>query len=170
VSAEGLLLAGRVGAPHGLDGSFLVSQPEPDLLRVGMLDSGQIVTIDGRAYAINRRAGHDTRVILRLVGVSDRDAALALRGKDLFVERSRAPALGEDEWWTEDLEGCAVRDGDRPVGVVAHLLAYPSCEVLEVERPGHAAALLVPLVSDAVRSVDIAAQVIDIDLAFLGEA
>ena len=45
-----------------------------------------------------------------------------------------APELGPDEWWAEDLEGCAVHDGDREVGTVRRLLALPSCEVLEVER------------------------------------
>jgi 16S rRNA processing protein RimM len=48
------------------------------------------------------------------------------------------------------------------------MVALPSCEALEVERPG-AAELLVPLVRDAVRSVDVAAGVIDVDLGFLGE-
>jgi 16S rRNA processing protein RimM len=52
--------------------------------------------------------------------------------------------------------------------VVVRLLGLPSCEVLEVERSG--GPLLVPLVSDAVRSVDVAARRIDVDLRFLGEA
>jgi 16S rRNA processing protein RimM len=52
---------------------------------------------------------------------------------------------------------------------VARLVALPSCEVLEVAREG-AADLLVPLVRDAVRSVDVGAGVVDVDLAFLGEA
>ena len=59
------------------------------------------------------------------------------------------------------------------VGTVTRLTALPSCEVLEVARSaGEAgdAPLLVPLVSDAVRSVDVAARVIDVDLRFLGEA
>jgi 16S rRNA processing protein RimM len=51
---------------------------------------------------------------------------------------------------------------------VRRLLALPSCEVLEVERGG-APDLLVPLVRDAVRSVDVAARRIDVDSAFLGE-
>jgi 16S rRNA processing protein RimM len=165
VSGDGLLLAGRVGAPHGLDGSFHVSQPTPELLK-----DGGLVTIDGRAYAINRRAGHETRLILRLAGVGDRDGALALRGQGLFVDRSLAPPLGEDEWWAEDLEGCRVVDGAVEVGVVARLTALPSCEVLEVTRAGGGQPLLVPLVGDAVRTVDVAAQLIDIDLGFLGEA
>ena len=59
------------------------------------------------------------------------------------------------------------------VGVVAKLLPYPSCELLEVHRgetdPTRPRALLVPLISDAVRTVDVEAQLIDVDLAFLGE-
>ncbi|MGZ4271252.1 MAG: hypothetical protein ACXVSX_18830, partial [Solirubrobacteraceae bacterium] len=59
-------------------------------------------------------------------------------------------------------------DGDLAVGRVTRLVALPSCEVLEVAREG-AGDLLVPLVRDAVRSVDVRAAVIDVDLAFLGE-
>jgi 16S rRNA processing protein RimM len=55
---------------------------------------------------------------------------------------------------------------------VTRLLALPSCEVLEVDRGGSetSAALLVPLIRDAVRSVDVESREIDVDLAFLGEA
>ena len=49
------------------------------------------------------------------------------------------------------------------------LLALPSCEVLEVERVEGGDLLLVPLVSDAVRTVDLERKEIQIDLAFLGE-
>ena len=55
------------------------------------------------------------------------------------------------------------------MGEVRRLLALPSCEVLEVARPGGVADLLVPLVKDAVRAVDTARRVIDVDLEFLGE-
>ena len=47
------------------------------------------------------------------------------------------------------------------------MLAYPSCELLDVARDGQAN-ILVPLIDDAVRSVDIAAKVIDVNTAFLG--
>jgi 16S rRNA processing protein RimM len=61
-----------------------------------------------------------------------------------------------------------VLDGDRPVGVVRELRPLPSCDVLEVAREG-AEDLLVPLIRDAVRSVDVEAREIDVDLVFLGE-
>jgi 16S rRNA processing protein RimM len=86
----------------------------------------------------------------------------------MLVARSEAPELGPDEWWAEDLVGCSVHDGGRVVGTVRQMLELPSCEVLAVERPG-GRELLVPLVSDAVREVDLDRQTIDIDLRFLGE-
>ena len=159
-----MLFAGRVGRPHGLDGSFHVIDPTPALL-----DAGGRVIVDGREMVIVRRAGDDRRPLVRLEGVGDRAAAEQLRGLELMADQVRAPELPRDEWWPEQLEGCAVRDGQRPVGTVRRVLALPSCEVLEVERPGGDADLLVPLIHDAVRAVDADLGEIDVDLHFLGE-
>ena len=158
------LRAGRVGRPHGLDGTFHVLEPTPPLLEVDAT-----VLVGGRAMRIARRAGHDRALLIRLDGLDDRSAADALRGDELLVERDQAPELPPDEWWPEELEGCAVRDGDRAIGTVRRLVALPSCEVLEVERLAGGGDLLVPLVRDAVRAVDTGRRQIDVDLRFLGE-
>lgn len=163
--ADGWLRAGLVGRPHGLDGSFYVRQPTPALLEVG-----RHVTAAGRQWEIVRRAGDDRRPIVRLEGCEERDAVEALRGEPLMVARTEAPRLDDDEWWEEDLVGCTVRDGRRQVGTVSRLLALPSVDVLEVTRTDGGTDLLVPLVSDAVRSVDVERRVIDVDLKFLGAA
>ncbi len=157
------LHAGRVGRPHGLDGSFHVTRPNGQLLQ-----NAQTVKIDDEELQITRRAGTPQRLILRLEAHENREAAEALRGKDMLVARLEAPDLGPDEWWAEDLVGCVVHDGDRQVGTVRQLVELPSCEMLEVERTG-GGELLVPLVSDAVREVDLDGRSIDIDLRFLGE-
>ena len=60
--------------------------------------------------------------------------------------------------------------GVEPTRPVRRLLALPSCECLEVERAGGGGDLLVPLVRDAIRGVDVSAGRIDVDLRFLGEA
>jgi 16S rRNA processing protein RimM len=135
-----------------------------------LLVLGASLRIGGEAgeRRVERRAGTDRRPIVRLEGCTDRDAAQALRGLELLAPRSAAPDLEPDEWWAADLEGCTVFDGKREVGFVRRLIALPSCEALEVERPG-AAELLVPLVRDAVRSVDLETRRIDVDLAFMGE-
>ncbi len=166
IPADGWLRVGIVGRPHGLDGSFHVGSPVP-----GLLDVGAEVRIGGMLRRIDRIAGHERRLILRVEGSDGREAAEQLRGQEILIARDQAPPLEEDEWWATDLEGCTVRDGDREVGVVARLLALPSCEVLEVTRRDDPTRpeLLVPLIKDAVRDVDLDAQVIDVDLRFLGE-
>ena len=161
---SGWLRAGRVGRPHGLDGSFHVVLPN-----AALLDAVETVVVAGREREIVRRAGTARRPILRLDGCDDRESAQALGGEELTVPRSVAPALEDDEWWAEDLIGCAVHDAGRHVGVVHNMLALPSCEVLEVARADADGDLLVPLVGDAVREVDVDARTIDIDLRFLGE-
>ena len=80
----------------------------------------------------------------------------------------RAPALEEGEYWAHELVGCAVVDGERHVGEVRRMLPLPSCEALEVVLPDERE-LLVPMVRDAIRSVDVAARRIDVDVSFLGE-
>lgn len=159
----GLRSAGRVGRPHGLDGSFHVTRPRPALLVIGAP-----VTVADRQTEVVRRAGTDDHPIVRLDLAGDRSAIEALRGEELHVPRSVAPDLGEDEWWAEDLEGCAVTDGERQLGTVRRLVGLPSCEVLEVERT-EGGELLVPMVRDAIREVDIRARRIDIDAGFLGD-
>jgi 16S rRNA processing protein RimM len=144
--------AGRVGRPHGLDGSFHVSRP-------GALTEGLTVVVRGDARVIARLAGTPDRPIVRLEGASSREDAEALRGADLLVP----DVLEEDEYWASDLVGCAVVDGAREVGVVDRMIALPSCEALEV------GSILIPMVRDAIRSIDLEARRIDVDMEFVGE-
>jgi 16S rRNA processing protein RimM len=165
------LEVGRVGRAHGLDGSFHVVVARPSHAHSAhqrLLAVGTRVTVAGRTLAIVRRAGLPQRPIVRLEGVEDRSAAQALRGLTLTVDPDRAPALAEGEWWAHELEGCAVLDGEVRVGTVSGLLELPSCEVLEVRRED-GGELLVPMVADAVRNVDVSAGRIDVSLDFLGE-
>jgi 16S rRNA processing protein RimM len=165
-AATGALLSvGRVGRAHGLDGSFHVTQP-----RERVLGGLTALILDGVEIPIVRHDGTPSRPILRLEGIDTREAVDALRGTDLWMRRADAPPLEEDEWYAEDLIGCRVVDGDVAIGTVVKLLPYPSCDLLEVQRPGVGVkALWVPLIGDAVRTVDLAAQTIDINSSFLGE-
>jgi 16S rRNA processing protein RimM len=103
--------------------------------------------------------------IFRLAGTAARDDAEALRGEELTVPLSDIE-LEADEYWAHELAGCAVVDGEVAIGFVRRMSALPSCEVLEVDRPD-GSELLVPMVRDAIRSIDVAARRIDIDMAFL---
>jgi 16S rRNA processing protein RimM len=158
------LEAGRVGRAHGLDGSFYVLGVQPELLPLG-----GSVRVAGRLARIVSRRGRGDRPILRLEGMSRREDAEALRGEILHVALADAPTLGPGEFWAHELEGCVVIgfDPDGELGVVRAMMPLPSCEALEVVRED-GSVLLVPLVRDAVRSVDVAARRIEVNRSFLG--
>ena len=161
-SQERWLQAGRIGRPHGLDGSFYVTRPRSVLLEVGAA-----MRVEQQDLVIERRAGTDAKPIIRFASISTPEAVEAIRGQALFCELAQAPSLGENEWWSEELEGCAVVDGDTAIGAVSRLLVLPSCEVLEVTR-SDGSELLIPMVRDAIRSVDVGDRKIDVNLAFVG--
>jgi 16S rRNA processing protein RimM len=141
-----LVTAGRVGRPHGRDGSFYLEDPAEDLA------VGTEVIVGGASRSVERRAGTAERPLLRLAGIAD---ARPLRGEPLLVEVE----LEDGEWLASDLEGCQVEGAGR----VERVLAGRSCDVLELDD-----GTLVPFVSDAIRSVDVAAGRISADLDFLG--
>jgi 16S rRNA processing protein RimM len=145
--------AGRVGRPHGLDGSFYVNGPEQPLAE------GTVIRVAGADRRVERRAGTDERPIVRLEGISDRDGAAALLGEQLLLDQEDAP-LEEGEYIVSDLVGCTIEG----IGVVTGVIPGPSCDVLEVGVDG----VLVPLVSDAVKRVDIEGRIIEVDRDFLG--
>jgi 16S rRNA processing protein RimM len=159
----GAVSAGRVGRAHGLDGSFYVTAPRPRLLT-----QGAELTVAGESVKVVRRAGTDERPILRLQGVDGRSGAEALRGQELTVAAAALPALEPDEWWAGELEGCDVFDGERRVGKVVRMLELPSCEVLQVQRDD--GELLIPMVRDAIRTVDVRGGRIDVDMSFVEDA
>ncbi|MGE4427750.1 MAG: ribosome maturation factor RimM [Solirubrobacteraceae bacterium] len=161
---EGHVSVGRIGRGHGLDGTVHVTRP-----RAGALEHGGTVVVAGVAREIVRRAGTEAAPLIRLEGITDRSAAVALRGQDVYVPRKTLPPLEEDEFWPDDLVGlrALALDGS-PVGMVVEVLPLPSCDALRVQRPA-AAELLVPLVRDAVPTLDVRNGTLMVDLAFLGE-
>lgn len=152
-ASDRLVPVGKVGRPHGLDGSFYVSGASH------LLPKGMTVTVAGRAARIDRRAGTDDRPLVRLEGVSDRDGAAQLTGESLLASPADAP-LDDDEWLAADLIGCEVVG----IGEVTRVMEAPSCDVLEVGPD----AVLIPFISDAVKEIDLANRRIQVDHAFLG--
>jgi 16S rRNA processing protein RimM len=141
-----LVTAGRVGKPHGLDGSFYVDTPRHEL------PEGAALVLAGETRTVARRAGTDERPLIRLEGIDD---PRPLRGELLLVEDQ----LGEDEWLASDLVGCSVPGRGRVVQVVEG----ESCSVLELED-----GTLVPFISDAIERVDTEAREIRVHEEFLG--
>ena len=133
---------GRVGRPHGLDGSFFVEGPSD---RPGAFAVGAVVFANGELLKIvSSKQGSQQRPVIRLERRVD-------RGAELAVPRESLPPLGEDEYYSFQLVGLAVEEeGGRVLGRVRDVLDYPANDVLELDT-----GLSLPLVEACVRKVDL---------------
>jgi 16S rRNA processing protein RimM len=74
--------------------------------------------------------------VARIEGVSDRNAAEALRGQLIEIDRAALPPLEEGEYYHADLIGLPCEDlGGNPVGTVVAVENFGAGDLLEVERP-----------------------------------
>jgi 16S rRNA processing protein RimM len=140
--ASELVPIGRVGRPHGLDGSFFVEGPSA---RSDAFARGTTVYVDGEPakIAVSKR-GSQGRPVIQL----DRRVE---RGATLAVPQDELPLLEEDEYYAFQLVGLTVEEeGGRLLGRVSDVLDYPANDVLELDS-----GLSLPLVEACVRQVDI---------------
>lgn len=157
------IVVGRVGRPHGLDGSVHIEGHGG----VVSLRAGTEVEVGGRPAVIVERRGTAERPILRLDLASDRDGAEAMRGTDVTVPSAALPATERDEFFHVDLIGCSVRSGARELGTVRNVLAYPANDVLDVRADEGSEPVLIPFAEDVVIGVDISERVVTIREDFL---
>jgi 16S rRNA processing protein RimM len=150
-----LVPIGRVGRPHGLDGAFVVERASDDDRRWQV---GASLLVDGRRATIeaSRRVGGGRRAI-RL----DRPVE---RGTELAVDVSELPSPEADSYYAFQLVGLLVVDEHGgALGRVVAVLPGAANDNLELEG-----GRLVPLIEDAVRSVDLERGSILVDRGFLG--
>ena len=110
---------GRVARAHGVRGRLLVT---PYNAESTSLSSVKRLWLEGRAYEVARAERVNLGFLVAVKGIDDRDAADALRGKEVEVERDELPKLSEDEVYAIDLIGYEVVDPQgRARGVVEDL-------------------------------------------------
>lgn len=161
---QDLIRIGTVGKPHGIHGGFYVD----GAVDPAALVPGADLLVDGRAYCVLSRAGADARPILMFEGITDRDAAAALRGGEITADRRSLTPLADGEWFASDLEGMAVRSRNGELlGEVKRLLNMPSVDVLEVAAASGGDDLLIPMIGDAIVSIEPDIRVVTVDSEFL---
>jgi 16S rRNA processing protein RimM len=141
--ADELVKVGRVGKPHGLDGSFFVEQASEDEQRFA---EGATLYVDGEPVEVVASKRSRGRPVIRL----DREPP---RGAELSVPRDELPPPGDDEYYEFQLLGLeAVEDSGRELGRVVALHPGPANDALELEG-----GRLLPLVGACVLKVDLEA-------------
>lgn len=153
---------GAIAGAFGVQGEVRLKSfcAEPSAIA----DYGPLFTEDGKtSYRITLTRPVAGGLGARLSGVRTREEAEGLRGVQLYADRARLPALGDDEFYHADLIGLEVRDtGGKLLGRVLTVNNHGAGDILEIS--GGTGPLLVPFTRAAVPTVDLTLGRIVVDL------
>jgi 16S rRNA processing protein RimM len=150
------VLLGRIVAAHGVRGDVLIKSftAEPAAIAsYGPLeDADRRRRFDVQVVRVSPKG-----VVARIAGVTDRNAAEALKGVELYVPRERLPEAEQDAYYHADLIGLRAVDEDGSViGEVVAVADYGAGDLLEIRPEGSRRTELVPFTSAFVPEVDLA--------------
>jgi 16S rRNA processing protein RimM len=140
---------------QGLKGAVkvkLFTETPEALGNYGRLHDGR-----GRKYEITAlRPGKPGEAVISFSDITDRSAAEALKGVELFVTRDALPETADEEFYHADLIGLEAQDAEgRMLGKVAALHNYGAGDVVEIIRPDGDSVLLA-FTRETVPTIDIA--------------
>jgi 16S rRNA processing protein RimM len=142
-SDDAFVQIGRVGKPHGLDGSFAVEDASDAPERFAR---DAVLYVEGEPARILESKRARGRPVIRL------DRAVE-RGAPLSVLRSDLPEPEPEAYYVFDLVGLEVEEeGERVLGRVEHVSPAPANDVLELDS-----GLSLPFVEACVLEVDVEA-------------
>ena len=156
-----------IGAAHGIKGEVRVRAFTGDPASLG--DYGPLHDERGRAFEVLAVRPAKEVSIVRFKEVATREAAEALNGVALFVDRSALPAdLEEEEFYHADLIGLAVHDETgAEIGTISAVHDFGAGDILEVSRE-NAPSVMIPFTRAAVPEVAPAKGFIRVDSVAAG--
>ena len=159
-----LIVIARAVKPRGLKGEIvaelLTDFPER------FEDVDELVLVSPQGERSTKRLEdywfQKDRVVLKLSGYDDVDAAKELTGFEFAVPESERVPLPADHYYDWELEGCTVKVGDDSIGQVISVLRTGGAEILVVTDDS-GKERLIPLADSIVVEVDAAGKTIVID-------
>jgi 16S rRNA processing protein RimM len=160
---ENPVLMGTIGGAQGIRGEVRVKPYTADPTALG--DYGHLHSLDGRVFEILELREMKNMVVVRFRGINDRNAAEALNGLELYMERDNLPddELEEDEFYYADLEGLeALDDKGVSYGTITGVFDFGAGDLLELKGPGKRP-VLIPFSEASVLEIDLEGGTIRID-------
>ena len=152
------VLLGRIAGAHGIRGEVLVHTYTEAPESIGAY--GALSDASGsRQLTIKVVRVTPKGVIARVAGVADRNAAEALKGIELYVDRARLPAAAEGESYHSDQVGMTACDAEaRTIGRIIAVQNFGAGDLLEIRLTGSSKTELVPFRDAFVPEVDLVAR------------
>ena len=155
MNASRRILLATIGSAHGVRGEVRVKTYTDDPAAIGQY--APLLAEDGRSFRIERMRVSKDIMIAKFSGIDDRNAAEALNGVSLFVDRERLPAAADEEFYHADLIGMMAQtlEGEQ-LGTVIALHDFGAGDILEVAPP-RGPTFFLPFTKEAVPAIDIGA-------------
>ena len=155
-SSARLVQLGVFGAAQGVRGEVRVKSFTADPKAIG--GYGVLTDESGaRAFRFESvRPLRDDMLVVRVAGVTTRNAAEALTGVQIFARRDQLPPPAADEFYYDDLVGLtAVTTDGAPLGRVVALRNYGG-DILEIAPVAGGETLLLPFSKTVAPEIDFA--------------
>jgi 16S rRNA processing protein RimM len=150
------LAVGRIVRPHGIRGELIV-EPYSETIRSIEPDSAVFIQSGQNEFRVLALRNHRNRLILRIEGCEDRDAAEKFRGNELLIPTPIAEPLPEGVYYRWQILGLAVdEEAGRHLGTVAEILETGANDVYII-RGDDNRELLLPAIEDVILEVDLEA-------------
>ncbi len=152
---------GRIVKPHGVMGELKVAPETDDPDRFHALETIHVGPDEDSTSSFDivsvrlQSSRYGITVLLKLEGVSTREAAEALGKQRVFASEDDLPPLEEGEFYLSDLIGLSVEsmEGD-PLGTISDIFEGPGQDLLVIRRE-HGGTSMVPLVDEIVPEIDL---------------
>ena len=161
--AGAVLVVGRVRGAFGCDGWIRVCSYTEAREDVARYRRWLIGGDSWSAFDLIEARAHGDGLVAKLAGINDRNAAAALRNRDLGIGKEQLPARAPGEYYWFELAGIRVVNlRGEALGTVSRLIATGANDVLEVT--GDAATCLIPWVEGVfVKRVDTRGGLLEVD-------
>jgi 16S rRNA processing protein RimM len=146
----------QIGAAHGVRGEVRLKAFTQDPLNVA--EYGPLEAEDGkRQIEIEAVRPAKDMLVARLKGITDRDAAEALKNMRLYVAREKLPPPADDEFYYADLVGlAAVKANGETFGTVKAVHNFGAGDLLEIEPANGGATMMLAFTEATVPTIDMA--------------
>lgn len=158
---------GRVVAPYGVYGWLKIQPDTEDLDSLFDYDSwwlGRANPQDSslwRELEVETVKVHNALLVVKLVGVDDRDAAFACKGMQVAVPRDLLPPADANEYYWSDLIGLEVKNQQAvELGKIMDVFATGANDVIVVKGERER---LIPFIGQVILEVDVAAKTMLVD-------
>ncbi len=154
------ILVGYVRRAHGINGAVVVRPLTDD--PANRWTPGAVLLSDHeppRPYTVVDAAPYRDDLLVQFADVNDRSASEVLRGTSFTIESDERRDLDDDEFWPDELVGCAVVDeAGTAIGVVEAVEFGAAQDRLAVRTDD--GRFEVPFVDAIVPTIDLEARVV----------